>query len=238
MVGRGTPIRPRHAHVGRIVHPQDPANVLDTGISLWFPGPRSYTGEDMAELHLHGGTAVVRSVLDALGSLHGLRIADPGEFSRRAFDNDKMDLTALEGVADLVNAETEAQRRLAIRQAHGELFQRYSAWRTELITARAKIEAFIDFGEDENIEDGVFDDVCRHVAHLAADISAHLDDKRQGEIVRGGVALSIVGPPNAGKSTLLNTLGKHTTQWGEGRGFTLPTHQDNATAPKSAAPVL
>ncbi|KAJ2774573.1 mitochondrial splicing system protein [Coemansia nantahalensis] len=206
MVARGTPVRPRHARVGPIVHPQDAANVLDTGISLWFPAPRSYTGEDMAELHLHGGTAVVRSVLDALGSVPGLRIADPGEFSRRAFDNGKMDLTALEGVADLVNAETEAQRRLAIRQAHGELYQRYDAWRRELVAAMAKIEALIDFGEDENIEDGVYDDVCRHVAHLAADISAHLDDKRQGEIMRSGVALSIVGPPNSGKSTLLNKL--------------------------------
>ncbi|KAJ1724871.1 mitochondrial splicing system protein, partial [Coemansia biformis] len=211
MVNRGSAkgarrILPRQAHVGRIVHPQDEANVLDTGISLWFPGPKSYTGEDMAEFHLHGGTAVVSSVLEALDSLPGLRMADAGEFSRRAFDNDKMDLTTLEGVADLINAETEAQRKLAVRQAHGELFQRYEAWRQELVAAMAKIEAFIDFSEEENIEDGVYEDVCRHVAHLAADMSAHLDDKRQGEIMRSGVALSIVGPPNSGKSTLLNKL--------------------------------
>ncbi|KAJ2782766.1 tRNA modification GTPase gtpbp3, mitochondrial [Coemansia javaensis] len=199
-------IRPRVARVGRIADPRDPANVLDTGVSLWFPGPASYTGEDMAEFHVHGGAAVVASVLDALDALPGLRPAEPGEFSRRAFDSGKMDLTALEGVADLINAETEAQRRLAVRQARGELHQRYDGWRREAIAAMAKIEAFIDFAEEEAIEDGVYEDARRQAAALAADVAAHLDDRRQGEIMRSGVALSIVGPPNSGKSTLLNKL--------------------------------
>ncbi|KAJ2156054.1 mitochondrial splicing system protein [Coemansia sp. RSA 552] len=202
---RSARIRPRHAHVGPIVHPHNAAT-LDTGVSLWFPGPRSYTGEDMLELHVHGGTAVVRSILEALGSIDQVRMAEAGEFSRRAFDNDKMDLTTLEGVADLINAETEAQRRLAVRQAHGELFQMYEQWRQTMVGLMAKIEAFIDFGEEENIEDEVYAQVCADADRLAHEITAHLDDRRQGEIMRSGVALSIVGPPNSGKSTLVNTL--------------------------------
>ncbi|KAJ2082630.1 mitochondrial splicing system protein [Coemansia sp. RSA 988] len=199
-------IRPRYAHVGKIVHPQDESNVLDTGVSLWFPGPKSYTGEDMAEFHVHGGVAVVSSIMKALGTIPNVRMAEAGEFSRRAFDNDKMDLTTLEGVADLINAETEAQRKLAVRQAHGELYEMYEAWRKRIVGLMAKIEAFIDFSEDENIEDDVYSDVCLDSDWLINEIKLHLDDKRQGEIMRNGVSLSIVGPPNSGKSTLLNRL--------------------------------
>ncbi|KAJ2147212.1 mitochondrial splicing system protein [Coemansia sp. RSA 637] len=199
-------IRPRHAHVGKIVHPQDAKNVLDTGVNLWFPGPQSFTGEDMLEFHVHGGNAVVSSILNALSTVPGVRMAEAGEFSRRAFDNDKMDLTTLEGVSDLINAETEAQRKLAVRQAHGELFRMYEGWRVKMVQLRAQIEAYIDFSEDENIEDGVYTQVCLEAKKLADAIRAHLNDKRQGEILRNGVALSIVGPPNSGKSTLLNKL--------------------------------
>ncbi|KAJ2516955.1 mitochondrial splicing system protein, partial [Coemansia sp. RSA 1937] len=199
-------IRPRHAHVGKIVHPQDAENVLDTGVNLWFPGPQSFTGEDMLEFHVHGGNAVVSSILNALSTVPGVRMAEAGEFSRRAFDNDKMDLTTLEGVSDLINAETEAQRKLAVRQAHGELFRMYEGWRVKMVQLRAQIEAYIDFSEEENIEDGVYTQVCLEAKKLADAIRAHLNDKRQGEILRNGVALSIVGPPNSGKSTLLNKL--------------------------------
>ncbi|KAJ2830751.1 mitochondrial splicing system protein [Coemansia erecta] len=199
-------VQPRLAHVGKIVHPQDAANVLDTGVSLWFPGPRSFTGEDMLEFHVHGGTAVVSSVLHALGTIPNVRMAEAGEFSRRAFDNDKMDLTTLEGVSDLINAETEAQRKLAVRQAHGELYQMYEEWRVKMVGLMAQIEAYIDFSEEENIEDGVYAHVCQEANVLADAIRLHLDDKRQGEILRNGVTLSIVGPPNSGKSTLLNKL--------------------------------
>ncbi|PIA16207.1 hypothetical protein COEREDRAFT_87174 [Coemansia reversa NRRL 1564] len=199
-------IRPRDAHVGKIFHPRDKSNVLDSGISLWFPGPKSYTGEDMVEFHIHGGIAVVNSVMEALGTIPNVRMAEAGEFSRRAFDNEKMDLTKLEGVADLINAETEAQRRLAVRQAHGELYKMYETWRQRIVGVMAKIEAFIDFSEDENIEEDIYSEVCREVDWIINEIELHLDDKRQGEIMRNGVSLSIVGPPNSGKSTLLNRL--------------------------------
>ncbi|KAJ2516272.1 mitochondrial splicing system protein [Coemansia sp. RSA 1939] len=200
------PLRARHALLTRLVHPNDQHDVLDTCLCLWFPGPRSFTGEDMAEFHVHGGTAVVSSVLQALGAVDGVRMAGRGEFSRRSFDNDKMDLTTLEGVADLINAETEAQRRLAVRQSRGELHQLYETWRTTLVELIAHTEAFIDFSEEEDIEDGVYPMVCKRADQLIADIARHLDDKRRGEIMRTGVSLSIVGPPNSGKSTLLNKL--------------------------------
>ncbi|KAJ1664143.1 mitochondrial splicing system protein [Coemansia sp. RSA 1813] len=199
-------LRPRHAHLARLVHPMDKTNVLDTCLCLWFPTPHSFTGEDMAEFHVHGGTAVIDSVLGALGQIRGLRMAERGEFSRRAFDNEKMDLTTLEGVADLINAETEAQRKLAVRQSRGELHQLYEGWRKTLIESMALTEAYIDFSEEENIEDGIYPQVCERVNMLVADIRRHLDDKRRGEILRNGVSLSIVGPPNSGKSTLLNKL--------------------------------
>ncbi|KAJ1743470.1 mitochondrial splicing system protein [Coemansia sp. RSA 1821] len=196
-------VKPRYAHFGKIVFGNQ---ILDSGLSLWFPGPHSYTGEDMLEFHVHGGTAVVGSILKALSSIPRVRMAEPGEFSRRAFDHDKLDLTALEGIADLINAETEAQRRLAVRQAQGELYQLYESWRVQLIKLRAHIEAVIDFSEEENIEDGVYDEVYSDALKLAEDISAHINDQRQGEIMRSGITLSIVGPPNSGKSTLLNKL--------------------------------
>ncbi|KAJ1957661.1 mitochondrial splicing system protein [Dipsacomyces acuminosporus] len=133
-------------------------------------------------------------------------MAQAGEFSKRSFDNEKMDLTTLEGIADLINAETEAQRKLAIRQTKGELYQKYESWRLKIINMMAQIEAFIDFSEEENIEEGIYPLVYKQVKELASDISGHLDDKRKGEILRNGVQLSIVGPPNSGKSTLLNML--------------------------------
>ncbi|KAJ2402907.1 mitochondrial splicing system protein [Coemansia sp. RSA 2559] len=199
-------LRPRHALLARLVHPKDPKGVLDTCLCLWFPAPHSFTGEDMAELHVHGGIAVVDSVLRALSGISGVRMAERGEFSRRSFDNEKMDLTTLEGVSDLINAETEAQRRLAVRQSRGELHLLYEAWRRTLIELMALTEAYIDFSEEENIEDGIYPQVCERVDGLVNEIRRHLDDKRRGEIMRTGVSLSIVGPPNSGKSTLLNKL--------------------------------
>ncbi|KAJ2100520.1 mitochondrial splicing system protein [Coemansia sp. S100] len=160
----------------------------------------------MAELHIHGGSAVIASILQALGSIPGLRMAEAGEFSRRAFDNDKMDLTTLEGVADLINAETEAQRKLAVRQAGGELCEMYEHWRVQMVSLMANIEAYIDFSEEENIDDDVLDNVRRIAASLKEEIANHLNDGRRGEILRSGVSLAIVGPPNSGKSTLLNRL--------------------------------
>ncbi|KAJ2055500.1 mitochondrial splicing system protein [Coemansia sp. S2] len=201
-----SPLTPRQAVKTRIVDPMSADSTLDTGLCIWFPGPRSFTGEDMAELHIHGGSAVIASILQALGSIPGLRMAEAGEFSRRAFDNDKMDLTTLEGVADLINAETEAQRKLAVRQAGGELCEMYEHWRVQMVSLMANIEAYIDFSEEENIDDDVLDNVRRIAASLKEEIANHLNDGRRGEILRSGVSLAIVGPPNSGKSTLLNRL--------------------------------
>ncbi|KAI8142607.1 tRNA modification GTPase TrmE [Fennellomyces sp. T-0311] len=203
---RGT-LEPRQAYFRRIRHPTT-GTLLDRGLVLWFPGPNSFTGEDSVEFHIHGGNAVVRSVLDALGSLDKFRLAEQGEFSKRAFDNDKLDLTEIEGLADLLNAETEAQRRLALRQAEGGLRKPYEQWRSQIINCMALTEAVIDFGEDEHIEDGVLEQVTEDVINLKGAISNHLNDSRVGEIVRNGVRVAIVGPPNAGKSTLLNLLAK------------------------------
>ncbi|NXV08212.1 GTPB3 GTPase, partial [Cettia cetti] len=140
-------------------HIRDPhtAETLDRGLVVWFPGPRSFTGEDCAELHVHGGPAVVSGVLQALGRVPGLRPAEPGEFTRRAFAHGKLDLTAAEGLRDLIGAETEAQRRQALRQLHGELGQLYLRWSHALTQALAHLEAFIDFGEDEDVEEEVLE---------------------------------------------------------------------------------
>ncbi|KAI9500170.1 hypothetical protein BX070DRAFT_182692, partial [Coemansia spiralis] len=207
MVPSALSIRPRHALLTKLVHPNDPSSVLDTCLCLWFPRPRSFTGEDMAEFHVHGGTAVVSAVLKSL-QLDGVRMAERGEFSRRALDNGKMDLTALEGTADLLNAETEAQRRLAVRQSRGELHQLYEQWRCTLVDLLAQLEAYIDFSEDENIEDDIYPSVRGRASKLLRAVAAHLNDERRGEILRNGIALAIVGPPNSGKSTLLNKLAR------------------------------
>ncbi|KAI8334052.1 tRNA modification GTPase GTPBP3, mitochondrial-like protein [Blakeslea trispora] len=198
---------PRQAYFRRIRHPFS-GEVLDRGLVLWFPGPNSFTGEDSVELQIHGGNAVVKSVLDALHSIPDFRMAEQGEFARRAFDNDKLDLTELEGLADLLNAETEVQRKLALRQAEGGLRIPYEQWREQIIQCMATTEAVIDFGEDENIEEGVMDEVMDQVKSLYASIASHLDDQHVGELVRNGIQVAIVGPPNAGKSTLLNRLAK------------------------------
>ncbi|XP_071434147.1 tRNA modification GTPase GTPBP3, mitochondrial [Pithys albifrons albifrons] len=182
------------------------AETLDRGLVVWFPGPRSFTGEDCAELHVHGGPAVVSGVLRALGRLPGLRPADPGEFTRRAFRRGKLDLTAAEGLGDLIRAETEAQRRQALRQMEGELGQLYQRWSDTLTQALAHLEAYIDFSEDDNVEEEVLCQVDGTVRALAQEIGAHLRDGRRGELLRGGVHAVIAGPPNVGKSSLLNLL--------------------------------
>ncbi|XP_068021163.1 tRNA modification GTPase GTPBP3, mitochondrial isoform X1 [Melanerpes formicivorus] len=196
---------PRVLALRRIRDPAT-AETLDRGLVVWFPGPQSFTGEDCAELHLHGGPAVVSGVLRALGRLPGLRPAEPGEFTRRAFRRGKLDLTAAEGLGDLIRAETEAQRRQALRQMEGELGQLYQHWSETLTQALAHLEAYIDFSEDDNVEEEVLSQVDATVRALEKEIGAHLQDGRRGELLRGGVHAVIAGPPNVGKSSLLNLL--------------------------------
>jgi tRNA modification GTPase len=180
---------------------------LDDGIAVWFPAPNSYSGEDLVEFHVHGGPAVMAAMLRVLGARPGLRLAEPGEFTRRAFLAGKMDLTEAEGIADLIAAETEAQRRQAIRQAEGDLGRLYDGWRDKLVGATAHYEAYIDF-PDEELPGGISRQVSHKISWLVDSICRHLDDSHRGERLRQGLDIAIVGPPNAGKSSLLNRLAR------------------------------
>jgi len=181
---------------------------IDNGLVVVFPGPASFTGEDCAEFHLHGGRAVAGRLLEVLGALPGLRAAEAGEFTRRAFINGKMDLTVAEGLADLIDAETEAQRRFAIENSGGRQKSLYSAWRERIVSARALIEAELDFSDEEDVGGSVSDHVWPDIRNLVREIRAHAGDYRRAEIIREGFKVAIVGAPNAGKSSLLNALAR------------------------------
>ena len=193
---------PRRASLRRLY---DPAGAeLDQAMVLWLPGPGSYTGEDSAELFLHGGRAVIEGVAEALVAL-GARPAEPGEFTRRAFLNGRMDLTEAEAVYDLVAAETAAQRRQALRQLDGALGTIYRGWADRLRTLLAQQEALIDF-PDEDLPPDVEAAVMAELDALRHEVTAHLDDNRRGERLREGLVFAISGPPNVGKSSLMNAL--------------------------------
>jgi tRNA modification GTPase len=198
---------PRKAGLARV---RDPASgeIIDEALALWFPGPHSETGEDVAELQPHGGRAVIAAVLAVLGRIDGLRMAEPGEFTRRGFENGKLDLTAVEGLADLVMAETEGQRRQAFRQMKGALGNRADAWRQTLIRALALVEARIDFSDEADVPENLVEPALALARGLAGEIEAALADGRRGERLREGLVVAIAGPPNAGKSTLLNRIAR------------------------------
>ncbi len=196
---------PRRMVVRSVLDPLS-AEVIDRGLVVWFEAPNSETGEAMAELHLHGGRAVVHAALAALGKLGFCRLAEPGEFTRRAFEHGKLDLTQAESVADLVMAETDRQRRQALQQMEGSLHRLYEDWRTQGLRALAHLEAAIDF-PDEDLPAGIAEQVRDAITGLRHEIAQHLDDRR-GERLREGLSIAIVGPTNAGKSSLLNLLAR------------------------------
>lgn len=197
---------PRYAQYVRLIHPET-QELLDEAVALWFPGPKSFTGEDVVELQIHGSRAVISTLMQLLTTFPGLRLAEPGEFSRRAFMHGKMDLTRAEGLADLIDAETTMQAQQALRQLGGELQQLYDGWRSALLSTLAFIEAYIDF-PDEDLPPEVIAEVTEGVNALKNAIRLHINDKQRGEKLREGLYAVIIGAPNAGKSSLINMLAK------------------------------
>jgi tRNA modification GTPase len=205
LIGRVPP--PRRAVLARVRDPAD-GEVIDEALALWFPGPNSETGDDMAEVQVHGGQAVIAALLGALGRIEGCRMAEPGEFTRRAFMNGRLDLTEVEGLADLIAAETPAQRRHAFRQLKGLIGDQAEGWRRQIIEALALVEARIDFSDEADVPEDLLGPALHAARRLRDTIAAVLADGGRGERLRDGLVVAIAGPPNAGKSTLLNRLAR------------------------------
>ncbi len=203
----GEPGPPRKAGLRTLRDPET-GDVLDQGLVLWLPGPASFTGEDCAEFHCHGSRAVVQAVINALTKRSDVRLAEAGEFSRRAFDNGKLDLTELEGLADLIQAETEVQRKQAVQLAQGHMRLALDLWRDRLIDLRAAIEARLDFSEEDDVNVDLPLEFFDQVSSIRNEVASALGTFGVAERVRSGLRVAIIGAPNAGKSTLLNRLAK------------------------------
>ncbi|WP_417490187.1 tRNA uridine-5-carboxymethylaminomethyl(34) synthesis GTPase MnmE [Maricaulis sp.] len=202
MLSGGLPA-PRQASLRKLHSVQ--GDVFDQALVLWFPAPASFTGEDCVELHLHGGAAVIDGAIAAIEAAGGV-LAQAGEFTRRAFENDKLDLTEAEGLADLIEAETEGQRTQALAQMSGSLKHLYEGWREALISVLASIEGEIDFPDEADVPDALSHRAYQPLSGLLESMAAHLADGRRGERVRNGFSIALIGAPNAGKSSLLNRL--------------------------------
>ncbi len=183
-------------------------SIIDTGLVAWMPAPHSFTGEDTAELQVHGSPAVVRALLRGIASMPGLRLAEAGEFTRRAFLNGKLDLTEVEGLGDLILAETESQRQQAAARLAGGLSDRIALWRETLLDARAEIEARLDFSDESDVSGELPASVIASIEQLSTELAEAIESVGRGRIVREGLRVALAGPPNAGKSSLLNALAK------------------------------
>ena len=206
LITNGKLPKARVATLKKIINPNT-GELIDEGILIWFKGPSSYTGEDMAEMHVHGSKAVIQEIQNVLAEFKECRLADPGEFTKLAFQNNKINLLKAESVGDLIAAETELQRKQALRIMSGDSSKKFNTWRDDLIKILADIEAKIDF-PDEEIPSDISKEIKLKGEKIKNEIKKTLDDNKVGEIIREGFKIAIIGPPNVGKSSLLNYLSK------------------------------
>ncbi len=201
------PVEPGHTALRKIYHPITNM-LLDEGLVLWFPAPGSFTGEDVVEFQIHGGRASIMAVVEALSNIDGYRQGEAGEFTRRAFQNGRLDLVEIEGLGDLIHAQTEAQRRQALNQSEGAASEMFNNWRKELTGVLGYLEASIDFIEEEDVNDNALAGFRDKLIHLRNDMEKHLADGVRGEVVRDGVRVVLAGEPNVGKSSIINWLAR------------------------------